>query len=103
MRPTVAAMILSCRTCNPACRMLIQTLQIRFKWNAGLEMPRTLEDFAIFAAPGIFVVLWASGFIGAKFGLPYAEPMTFLSLRMIAAVLLLLVVIVFTRPEWPAR
>jgi drug/metabolite transporter (DMT)-like permease len=64
-------------------------------------MPRTLEDFAIFSAPGVFVVLWASGFIGAKLGLGYAEPLTFLSLRMFAAVLLLGVLIVITRPKWP--
>ena len=66
-------------------------------------MPRKLEDFAVFAAPAVFVVLWASGFIGAKFGLPYAEPMTFLSLRMIAVVALLAVVILLTRPKWPDR
>jgi drug/metabolite transporter (DMT)-like permease len=66
-------------------------------------MPRSLEDIAIFAAPGVFVVLWASGFIGAKFGLPYAEPMTFLSLRMGAAVGLLAIVIALTRPKWPDR
>jgi drug/metabolite transporter (DMT)-like permease len=66
-------------------------------------MPRSLEDFAVFAAPGVFVVLWASGFIGAKFGLPYAEPMTFVSLRMAAAVGLLAVVIALTRPKWPDR
>jgi len=66
-------------------------------------MPRSIEDFAVVAAPAVFVVLWASGFIGAKFGLPYAEPMTFLSLRMIAVVTLLVVVIVLTRPKWPDR
>ncbi len=66
-------------------------------------MPRFLEDFAVFAAPGVFVVLWASGFIGAKLGLPYAEPMTFLSLRMAAAVALLAIVIALTRPKWPDR
>jgi drug/metabolite transporter (DMT)-like permease len=66
-------------------------------------MPRSLEDLAVFAAPVVFVVLWASGFIGAKFGLPYAEPMTFLSLRMIAVVVLLVVVILLTRPKWPDR
>jgi drug/metabolite transporter (DMT)-like permease len=66
-------------------------------------MPRKLEEFAVFAAPAVFVVLWASGFIGAKFGLPYAEPMTFLSLRMIAVVVLLAVVILLTRPKWPDR
>ena len=65
-------------------------------------MPRTLEEFAIFAAPGVFVVLWASGFIGAKFGLGYAEPLTFLALRMIAVVVLLGILIVITRPKWPS-
>jgi drug/metabolite transporter (DMT)-like permease len=66
-------------------------------------MPRSFEDLAVFSAPAVFVVLWASGFIGAKFGLAYAEPMTFLSLRMIAVVLLLAIVMVFTRPKWPDR
>jgi drug/metabolite transporter (DMT)-like permease len=66
-------------------------------------MPRKLEDLAIFSAPGIFVVLWASGFIGAKLGLRDAEPLTFLTLRMIAAVLLLGIVILITRPQWPGR
>jgi drug/metabolite transporter (DMT)-like permease len=66
-------------------------------------MAGPIEKFAVFAAPGVFVVLWASGFIGAKFGLPYAEPMTFLAIRMIAVVLLIGVVIVLTRPPWPGR
>ena len=48
-----------------------------------------LEEFTVLVAPGTFVILWASGFIGAKLGLPYAEPLTFLLLRMIGAVLLL--------------
>jgi drug/metabolite transporter (DMT)-like permease len=64
-------------------------------------MPRKLEDIAVFAAPAVFVVLWASGFIGAKLGLGDAEPMTFLSLRMIAAVILFIVIMLFTRPKWP--
>jgi drug/metabolite transporter (DMT)-like permease len=69
----------------------------------GSKMPRSLEDFAVFAAPALFVVLWASGFIGAKYGLAYAEPLTFLSLRMAALVLLLGAVILVTRPKWPDR
>lgn len=66
-------------------------------------MPRPIEKFAVFAAPGVFVVLWASGFIGAKFGLPYAEPMTFLALRMAFVGLLIGIVILLTRPPWPDR
>jgi drug/metabolite transporter (DMT)-like permease len=64
-------------------------------------MPRRLEDFAVFAAPAVFVLLWASGFVGAKLGLGYAEPLTFLALRMITVVALLAVVIAATRPKWP--
>lgn len=67
------------------------------------KMPRSLDDFAVFSAPALFVVLWASGFIGAKFGLAYAEPLTFLSLRMSALVVLLGAVAVVTRPKWPDR
>jgi drug/metabolite transporter (DMT)-like permease len=64
-------------------------------------MPRSFEDFAVFSAPAVFVLFWASGFIGAKFGLAYAEPLTFLALRMGAVVLLLGAVIAATRPKWP--
>src|SRR5580700_11929765 len=66
-------------------------------------MPRTLEEAVTFVAPAIFVVLWASGFIGAKLGLPYAEPLTFLWLRMMGAVLLLGIIILLTRPQMPSR
>jgi drug/metabolite transporter (DMT)-like permease len=64
-------------------------------------MPRPLEDFAVFAAPGVFVLLWSSGFVGAKLGLSYAEPLTFLALRIIAVVVLLGLIIALTRPKWP--
>ena len=66
-------------------------------------MPGSIEKFAVFAAPGVFVVLWASGFIGAKFGLPYAEPLTFLTLRMALVASLIGIVIVLTCPPWPGR
>ena len=40
-------------------------------------------------APALFVFLWSTGFIGAKFGLPHAEPLTFLSLRFVIVIALL--------------
>jgi drug/metabolite transporter (DMT)-like permease len=53
------------------------------------------------AMPGLFVFLWSTGFIGAKFGLPYIEPMTFLAIRFaIVCALLALVGIIFRAP-WP--
>lgn len=42
----------------------------------------TSRNALIASAPAVFVVLWSTGFVGARFGLPYAEPMTFLAIRM---------------------
>lgn len=41
--------------------------------------------------PAAFVVLWSTGFIGARYGLPYAEPMTLLAMRFALAASLLFV------------
>ncbi len=65
--------------------------------------PRALGDVAAFSAPGIFLLLWSSGFIGSKLGVPYAEPMTFLTIRMTAVVALLAILVAVTRPPWPDR
>src|ERR1700730_9352108 len=62
-----------------------------------------IEHLTIVAAPGLFVILWASGFIAAKLGLPYAEPLTFLFLRMFGAVVLLGAIVLVARPKWPTR
>jgi drug/metabolite transporter (DMT)-like permease len=67
----------------------------------GDTMARRLDDMAVAAVPALFVVLWSSGFVGGKYGLPYAEPFTLLSLRMILVVAILGIVVVLTRPAWP--
>ena len=54
------------------------------------------------AAPGLFVLLWSTGFIGGKFGLPYAEPLTFLLWRYGFVTLLLLMLALLMRAPWPA-
>lgn len=51
--------------------------------------------------PFLFVILWASGFVGARFGLEYAEPMTFLSLRMVLNVVLFAVLIMLLKRRIP--
>lgn len=53
------------------------------------------------AIPFIFVILWASGFVGARFGLQYAEPATLLSIRMLGNVILFLILIAFLRRRVP--
>ena len=39
--------------------------------------------------PLLFVFLWSTGFIGAKYGLPYAEPLSFLFVRYLAVIALM--------------
>jgi Permeases of the drug/metabolite transporter (DMT) superfamily len=51
--------------------------------------------------PGVFVLLWSTGFIGAKFGLPYAEPMTFLLVRLGLVAVVLGAVALVTGAPWP--
>lgn len=51
--------------------------------------------------PGVFVLLWSTGFIGAKFGLPYAEPFTFLLWRFAILTVLLSAVALATGAPWP--
>lgn len=51
--------------------------------------------------PGVFVLLWSTGFIGAKFGLPYIEPFTFLLLRFVIVIGLLGLLVAATRASWP--
>jgi drug/metabolite transporter (DMT)-like permease len=52
-------------------------------------------------APAAFVVLWSTGFIGAKYGLPYAEPLTFLLWRFLFATLLLGALALVMHAPWP--
>lgn len=52
-------------------------------------------------APLLFVLLWSTGFIGAKLGLPYASPMVFLLLRFAIVAALLLCVIAVLAEGWP--
>ena len=49
-------------------------------------------------APGIFLVMWSGGYVAAKFGLGYIEPMTFLALRFACVVALMAVLFVILRP-----
>lgn len=45
--------------------------------------------------PALFVVLWATGFIGARYAMPWAEPFTFLWVRFALSFALLLVLVPF--------
>jgi drug/metabolite transporter (DMT)-like permease len=55
------------------------------------------------ATPVIFVLLWSTGFIGTKYVLTGAEPLTYLTVRMLLAVAIMAVVVAVVRPRWPDR
>lgn len=54
------------------------------------------------AFPLVFVLLWSTGFIGARLGLPHAEPLTFLLIRYIAVLACMTLVALIARAPWPS-
>ncbi len=51
--------------------------------------------------PAVFVLLWSTGFIVARYASPHAPPLVFLLWRYATAVAVLLPVIAFTGAPWP--
>lgn len=51
--------------------------------------------------PLMFVLLWSTGFIGARFGLPYIEPFNFLFIRMLITLAVFLGLVLVLRATWP--
>lgn len=62
-----------------------------------------LQAALLTMAPAVFVLLWSTGFIGAKLGLPYAEPLTFLLIRFACVIALLASLALALRRPWPHR
>jgi drug/metabolite transporter (DMT)-like permease len=54
-------------------------------------------------APALFVLLWNTGFIGARYGLPYIEPLTFLAVRMAFVVIIMAAIAILGNAQWPGR
>lgn len=63
-----------------------------------------MKDSSLFlrAAPALFVLIWSTGWIGARAAAPYCDPLTFLTYRYALAVLALLLFSVAVRAKWPA-
>jgi drug/metabolite transporter (DMT)-like permease len=54
-----------------------------------------------FVAP-VFVLMWSTGFIGARYGVPHAEPATFLSLRFAGVLVVMIPVVLWLRLPVPS-
>ena len=59
------------------------------------------REFSIRATPAVFVLIWSTGFIVARFGMPHAPPMTFLAWRYALSILCFLPWIALARVKWP--
>src|ERR1700741_2353329 len=65
------------------------------------QMTGDFDKFAARAAPAVFVVLWSTGFVGTKYVIHNADPLTYLAIRMAVVVVLMAIICAFTRPTWP--
>ena len=53
------------------------------------------------AMPWVFVLIWSTGFIVARYGMPHAPPLTFLSMRYALSAACFGLWIALSRPRWP--
>ena len=53
-------------------------------------------------APWLFVWIWSTGYLAAKYGLPYAEPFTLLAYRFALTLLFLAPIIFVLKRPWPS-
>ena len=60
------------------------------------------QQLLLVGAPSLFVVLWSTGYISARLGLPYAEAGTFLMMRFALAAIVMVVLVVVSRAPLPA-
>jgi drug/metabolite transporter (DMT)-like permease len=54
------------------------------------------------AMPWIFVLIWSTGFVVARFGMPHAPPMKFLAVRYALSLACFAVWVLWSRPAWPS-
>ncbi|MGL5362585.1 MAG: DMT family transporter [Bosea sp. (in: a-proteobacteria)] len=62
-----------------------------------------MTDSSLFlrAMPLVFVLIWSTGWVAAGYAAPYADPLTFLSVRFGCAAILVAAFCVFSGATWP--
>ncbi|CAN5257059.1 DMT family transporter [soil metagenome] len=56
----------------------------------------------LFAAPALFIFIWSSGYIAAKFAATAADPLTFLCVRYVGSTVLMVLLAGWARATWPS-
>ena len=64
--------------------------------------PHSRRALLLRAMPALFVLIWSTGFIVARYGMPHAPPLGFLSWRYALSVLAFGIWIRISRAKWPA-
>jgi drug/metabolite transporter (DMT)-like permease len=64
-------------------------------------MPTATRSGLAQAMPWVFVVIWSTGFVVARLGMPHSPPMTFLVMRYALSVVCFAIWILAVRPSWP--
>ena len=63
-------------------------------------LDRRAVDLAAYM-PGVFVLIWSTGFVVARFGMPHAPPMRFLAWRFALSAVAFAVWVLLSRAAWP--
>lgn len=66
-------------------------------------MSQARDAALIRAMPVVFVLIWSTGFIVARYGMPHAPPMKFLAVRFALSILCFLPWIVLAGVAWPDK
>lgn len=66
-------------------------------------MTVAIERPLIRVMPAVFVLIWSTGFIVARYGMPHAPPFKFLVLRYVFSIACFLLWVTLARVRWPAR
>jgi drug/metabolite transporter (DMT)-like permease len=59
------------------------------------------SDAWLRAIPAVFVLIWSTGFIVARYGMPHAPPLSFLALRYTLSIACFLAWIAWAKVAWP--
>jgi len=62
-----------------------------------------IERPLIRAMPAVFVLIWSTGFIVARYGMPHAPPFKFLVMRYALSIACFMLWIVLARVKWPSH
>ena len=62
---------------------------------------RSRQELLVRAMPAVFVVIWSTGFIVARYGMPHAPPMKFLAMRYILSAACFFAWALASRAIWP--